>query len=431
MNKIYRTVYNETTNTWVAVEETAKSHRKSSGGVVDCSQGESTRHSGSLKIRGLTVAVAMALLTPICAYAELSADEEAKVRALINSATWTEAEKAKVTAAPLTVEEKAKVNNIADFKQDGNNATTFAGGTITGGNTSNSVAFAGGTVSGVEKAVAWGGGTATEEKSTAWGENTLASGNRSTAWGGETQSSGNYSTAWGVETQSNGISSTTWGTGTYAGGFEKPEITEETLGKKFQTVAQLCDAVGGGARFCKEKSTLMEAYNWYLNSWSTEEDFREAVGFVEKGVEGKEGKNATAFGKNTIAGNDQATAFGTNNKANGVNSSILGGEGNAIGQFDDNGKLTSKDGGGTNAAILGGSSNKVSGENAATLGGESNLASGKNALASGQNTQATGQNSFASGENSVAEGKNSFAIGEGSYAGAENSFAVGGGYVDK
>ena len=33
MNKIYRTVYNETTNTWVAVEETAKSHRKSAGVV--------------------------------------------------------------------------------------------------------------------------------------------------------------------------------------------------------------------------------------------------------------------------------------------------------------------------------------------------------------------------------------------------------------
>lgn len=35
MNKTYRTVYNETTGTWVAVEETAKSHRKGNGAVVD------------------------------------------------------------------------------------------------------------------------------------------------------------------------------------------------------------------------------------------------------------------------------------------------------------------------------------------------------------------------------------------------------------
>ena len=29
MNKVYRTVWNECTNTWVAVQETAKAHRKS------------------------------------------------------------------------------------------------------------------------------------------------------------------------------------------------------------------------------------------------------------------------------------------------------------------------------------------------------------------------------------------------------------------
>ena len=37
MNKVYRTVWNQTTNTWVAVQETAKAHSKSGGskaGVV-------------------------------------------------------------------------------------------------------------------------------------------------------------------------------------------------------------------------------------------------------------------------------------------------------------------------------------------------------------------------------------------------------------
>ena len=35
MNKIYRVVWNKATNTWNAVQETAKSHTKSSGVVRD------------------------------------------------------------------------------------------------------------------------------------------------------------------------------------------------------------------------------------------------------------------------------------------------------------------------------------------------------------------------------------------------------------
>lgn len=34
MNKIYRTVYNETTGTWMAVAEIAKGHTKSAGGNI-------------------------------------------------------------------------------------------------------------------------------------------------------------------------------------------------------------------------------------------------------------------------------------------------------------------------------------------------------------------------------------------------------------
>ena len=34
MNKTYRVVWNESTNTWVAVQETAKAHGKSASGSV-------------------------------------------------------------------------------------------------------------------------------------------------------------------------------------------------------------------------------------------------------------------------------------------------------------------------------------------------------------------------------------------------------------
>ncbi|MBQ9681987.1 MAG: hypothetical protein IJV35_01800, partial [Neisseriaceae bacterium] len=63
MNKIYRTVYNETTGTWVAVEETAKSHRKSNGGVVD---NTTTSVSGSLKKFSIAAAV-VAMVSPFMA----------------------------------------------------------------------------------------------------------------------------------------------------------------------------------------------------------------------------------------------------------------------------------------------------------------------------------------------------------------------------
>ena len=66
MNKIYRTVYNETTGTWVAVEETAKSHRKSNGVVNEthpCTGSAPAREAGSLKKFSIAAAVA-ALVSP-------------------------------------------------------------------------------------------------------------------------------------------------------------------------------------------------------------------------------------------------------------------------------------------------------------------------------------------------------------------------------
>ena len=59
MNKIYRTVYNETTGTWVAVEETAKSHRKSAGVVNESAP---AREAGSLKKISVIAAVAAMVL---------------------------------------------------------------------------------------------------------------------------------------------------------------------------------------------------------------------------------------------------------------------------------------------------------------------------------------------------------------------------------
>ncbi|MBO7080567.1 MAG: YadA-like family protein [Neisseriaceae bacterium] len=339
MNKIYRTVYNETTNTWVAVEETAKSHRKSSGGVVDSTPTSACeRVSGSLKLRGLTAAVAIALLSP------------------------------------LAVSPAFAVPYFADGMM---NEYSQIGGGDTASNTVNSTG------------------------DTVWGENNTVS-SKSTVFGANNKASGQYSTAFGNGTTVTANQATAFGTGTKAGSSKDACIIGNNLPISLDQTA--CTSVGG--------------------TWQG--------GF---GVSGK-GANATAWGLNTIAGNNQATAFGSDNKAYGVNSSILGGEGNEIGQFDDNGNLTGELDDdksynyGTNAAILGGSSNKVSGENAVAWG-EGSQAFAKNSTAFGAGSKAEGVNSLAAlgGQanaiNSIAMGLNAVASGSGILNATDGTLAKG------
>ncbi len=63
VNKIYRIVYNETTHTWVAVNEIAKQNRKSNGSVVD---NTTTSVSGRLKKLSI-LATAVAFVSPFMA----------------------------------------------------------------------------------------------------------------------------------------------------------------------------------------------------------------------------------------------------------------------------------------------------------------------------------------------------------------------------
>lgn len=62
VNKIYRTVYNEITHTWVAANETAKHNRKSSGTVVNCTNaGVSSLKSKSYSLTAVVAALALAI----------------------------------------------------------------------------------------------------------------------------------------------------------------------------------------------------------------------------------------------------------------------------------------------------------------------------------------------------------------------------------
>ncbi|MBR3426068.1 MAG: hypothetical protein IKG79_08535, partial [Neisseriaceae bacterium] len=118
MNKIYRTVYNETTGTWVAVCETAKTHTKSSGSVVDNSV---STVSGSLKTVSLSaVTAALALATPFMA-------NQAQADVLCKGTGGQLFVKATCGSGEETINLAFGANNTPTDAQ-GNNAFAAAGG---------------------------------------------------------------------------------------------------------------------------------------------------------------------------------------------------------------------------------------------------------------------------------------------------------------
>ncbi|MBR6877531.1 MAG: hypothetical protein IKN18_05580, partial [Neisseriaceae bacterium] len=373
MNKIYRTVYNETTNTWVAVEETAKSHRKSSGGVVDSTPTSACeRVSGSLKLRGLTAAVAIALFSPLAVSPAFAASPNG-------------------TMHP----------NTQIGSSDGDeNVNTVSG---TGTNT------------------VWGTHNTVSNNSTAFGQSNTATGDKSTAFGQSNKAFGNQNTAFGVNNKTTGANSTAFGENNLAGYIGTDVASLEQMG--ITTVADFCKAIGAPtAVWCTRKPTLEAARQASIGT-----QFDDEAGLATKlgagGVSGAE--NATAWGLNNLAGNKQATAFGENSIANGVNSTAFGKDsyayadnslaalGGQVGLDSQGANNTAHSDTGLNSVAIGhGSWAKK--DDAIALGTNS-LANDKNAIAigSGNLQDVNGQISgaFSQGDGSIAIGRKAEAIG--------------------
>ncbi|MBP3221835.1 MAG: hypothetical protein J6M43_07340, partial [Neisseriaceae bacterium] len=383
MNKIYRTVYNETTNTWVAVEETAKSHRKSSSGVVD---NATAGVSGSLKVRSLTaIAAALAMVSPFMA-------NQAQADVLCKNTSNNQ-----VTARTTCESGENAISQMSwsGGTANGTNSTAWSGGyagakqnsdtvnyTINSNNypadeNGNRPTF---TITETVKgnganATAWGGGRAIGPNATAmangkaYGSSSLAVGNGAIAYGpnsiafGRGKAIGSDSIAFGQ--------STAFGPNSFANGSSK-------------TIAIGSNSVAYG------ESTIAEGNN--AMTW----------GFGTRTA----GNNATAFGKWTVASGERATAFGMQNQALANNSVTAGGFNNVI------------NAGSENSASLGGENAQIQGKDSVTLGGNGSQALSNNSLA------AVGGVVSAGAENAIAMGKNSTV-----YTHADNSFAALGGQV--
>ena len=333
MNKIYRTVYNETTNTWVAVEETAKSHRKSSSGVVD---NATAGVSGSLKVRSLTaIAAALALVSPFMAnqaQAALCQNNTTKILVKrdttcqtgettittqesdwgggsatgLNSTAWgvgtangtnsTAWNSGYAGAADSTYEATIKVNNPNHKNYDGRNVVLrpFVNGSVTYGKTTSGFsATAWGTGSNANFSGRTGPAVALGVGSTAWSGG-YAIGDNSTAFGAGAYAAGGNSTAW-VEGKAIGASSTAWGRAFATG-------SNATAWGNSQVLASGNNSTAFGNQ---THATASQSVAWGRLAQATS-------------------NQATAWGNGTAATARQATAFGENTQANSRNSVAWG-----------------------------------------------------------------------------------------------------------
>ena len=260
--------------------------------------------------------------------------------------------------------------------------------------------------------------------SLAFGKNNLAIGDYSLVYGTNSRASGENATAFGYYAAANGTNSAAWGDHTTAD-YKITYFSNGTTayiknsGGKNVYVDQngiklLTDAEGVPITYCSQTIPVGQDGNGYVEKYVRGKGYQKfkvtvnadgslsiattpAVGDITyQTVEGdfETVENNTAFGKNTVASENQATAWGDGNVASGENATAWGED------------------------------NVASGENA-TAWGEDTVASGWNASAWGMDAVASGESTTAWGEYSIAAGVRATAWGYESKAYGEDSTAFG------
>ena len=246
----------------------------------------------------------------------------------------------------------------------GLNGTASGAYSLTAGNNttasgSNSVAMGQGTLASSSISTAFGNGTtASGLTSTAMGSGTTASGHRSTATGRSTTASGEVSF-------SMGYGSIASGDGSFAGAGVQTSSDDggEATGKNSFAFGYLAKAIADGAiaigSQCEANATNCVTLGNNATS-SGINSFAAGLGVTVSG------QTSTAFGSNTTASGSFSFACGDNTTASGNNSFAAGKANTASG---------------TGSIVMGGTGTGAStaaGEASAVLGGELNIANGVN-----------------------------------------------------
>ena len=360
MNKTYRVVWNEHTNTWIAVQETAKARGKSS------SRAKCTT----------LLATASMLLTSAQAFAATVGDGTGQGSIIVkgNSVTATTAAGQDATAIG-TGANALKLNSIAI----GKNAQAGTSGTVT---TTDADAIAIGSDS-----------VAYEKDTVALGNAAKATADSATALGKGSKADSQYATAVGLDTHANGNGAVAMGSG--AGTTGNSAVAVGNDAKATQTDA----SAFGHAAQAKDVSASAFGHNAQADAEHSvavgSASHAQAVGAIAIGNDAQATEvDSLAHGKSSRALGERATAVGNSAQAQKADAVAVGNNAQAQETF----------------SVAVGTDSIASASTAVALGAQAN-ASNQNAIAAGFQAAASATDSLALGKGAQATHANSVALG--------------------
>ena len=402
MNKVYRTVFNETTNTWVAVAEISPAKGKKS---------RSEKTSGGIGLHLMTPVVVSGMLLSGHAIAAPKLQDGTGTNAItISGATVTTTEAtgadsfAAGTGTKVYSQSGIALGTNVVSGASGNNSikNTVAIGNLAKAEGGNTIAVGQNATAKKQSDLAVGDGAkATQGQGTAVGVSASAEGAGASAYGYLTKATGYLSTAIGNQAESSGPSSVAVGKA-LASGPQAIAIGNDAKSTSTQTIAvgnaadvggsQYGIAIGSGAKLNTDPAV-------------TGKNTAIAIGYQAEATE----LDANAFGRKAKAEGQTSLAIGIESASKGISSIAVGA----------NTKTDDKDGiaiGNTAATGAGHNNTAVGSYSEANVGWSTALGTraytnANGALAAGTMASAEGQRATAIGSFSFAEGLTSTALG--------------------
>ena len=401
MNKVYRTVFNETTNTWVAVAEISPAKGKKS---------RSEKSSGGIGLHLMAPVMVSGMLLSGHAMAAHLQDGTGTNAITISGAgvTTTEATGADSFAAGTGTKVYSQsgialgTNVVSGDSGNSSIKNTVAIGNLARAEGGNTIAMGQNATAKKQSDLAIGDGAkATQGQGTAVGVSASAEGAGASAYGYLTKATGYLSTAIGNQAESSGSSSVAVGKA-LASGPQAIAIGNDAKSTSTQTIAvgnaadvggsQYGIAIGSGAKLNTDPAV-------------TGKNTAIAIGYQAEATE----LDANAFGRKAKAEGQTSLAIGVESASKGISSIAVGA----------NTKTDDKDGiaiGNTAATGAGHNNTAVGSYSEANVGWSTALGTraytnANGALAAGTMASAEGQRATAIGSFSFAEGLTSTALG--------------------
>ncbi|MGX2987420.1 ESPR-type extended signal peptide-containing protein [Ursidibacter sp. B-7004-1] len=380
MNKVFKVIWNYSTQSWVAVSELAKGHAKSSS-----SSDDTTQHNIS-PIPFAGSAVVVAVLTSIMV-PEAYANHLATAGGIANGNGNTPYSDYKTPNAPN--------NNAAGFSlAAGYQATANNGGTALGAYAKADRGIAVGSVANASAV----GSIAIGQVANASAQNSIALGRQAGASGTHSFAAVSTASASGESSIAVGKSATATGKRGIAIGAN--QNTDATYNNATSAVASGEDSIALGS---KAKATKDNAI---------------ALGEDAKAQE----TNATAIGNGALANKADTIAFGSGAGARG-DSAVSVGKGSSANATNSTAIGVGAKATGDNSTAIG-LGTQAKNENALAIGTNS-TADNKNTVAIGYGAKATNEGAFAFGSNVSSKSNGSLGLGTDSVAWGNDSIAIG------